>query len=76
MRNVSDNNELSEEIHDILNDDTLKLAYIAQRKAQSCSINKNRYLKDNKYKTEQKEKSKIVYNKYKNAVKQLKLNNI
>ena len=73
MANV---NELSEEIQEILNDDTLRLAYIAQRKAQCCSINKTRYLKDEKYRTDQKEKSKIAYNKYKNAVQQLKRINI
>ena len=53
------------ELNEILDDDTLKLAYIAQRKAQCCSINKTRYFKDEKYKTDQKEKSKIAYNKYK-----------
>jgi hypothetical protein len=68
--------ELSQEIHEILDDDTLKLAYIAKRRVQSCNINKNRYITDEKYRTEQKEKSKIAYNKYKNAVQQLKLINI
>jgi len=73
---MSDKKELSDEINEILNDDTLRLDYIAQRKAQSCFINKNRYLTDEKYRTDQKEKSKLFYNKYKNAVEQLKLNNI
>jgi len=73
---MSDVNELSEEIQEILNDDTLSLDYIAQRKAKCCFINKTRYLKDEKYRTDQKEKSKIAYNKYKNAVEQLKLKNI
>jgi len=63
------------ELNEILDDDTLKLVYIAQRKAQCCSINKNRYLIDEKYKEYQKEKSKLFYKKYKNAVEQLKLNN-
>jgi len=67
--------ELSKEINEILDDDTLRLAYIAQRKAQCCSINKNRYLTNEKYRTDQKEKSKLFYEKYKNAVEQLKLNN-
>jgi len=67
--------ELSDEINEILNDDTLRLDYIAQRKAQCCNINKNRYLTDEKYREDQKEKSKLFYEKYKNAVKQLKLNN-
>jgi len=64
------------ELNKILNDDTLRLDYIAQRKVQSCSINKNRYLTDEKYREYQKEKSKLFYEKYKNAIEQLKLNNI
>ena len=73
---MSNVNELSEEIQEILDDDTLKLAYIAERRAKSCTINKNRYLTDDKYKSDQKDKSTIAYNKYKNAVQQLKRINI
>lgn len=65
--------ELSEGKQELLDDDALKLAYIAKRRVKSRDINKSRYLTDEKYKSDQKEKSKITYNKYKNAVEQLKL---